>query len=191
MPLVEECISLQNRVWKQPNAWNKALDTEAQILERIIRIGGFEMTIPFAKRRRYKADPWVIMPPEGERLQKFGSIVRPANDGADHLIFSFQMPKAWDGVATNVMFSSTDNSFIQGSGDLVWRLKVGARWIPDFANVTFSLNDLRYPHELVGGYIRLLSLQFVSLYVNVPPTSAVDPASRVNAAVVGWQYPKR
>jgi hypothetical protein len=191
MPLVESCISLQNRVWKQPNAWNKALDTEAQILDRIIKMGGFEMTIPWHKRRRYDKQPWEVMPPEGERLQKFGSIVRPANDGADHLIMTFQMPKAWDGVATQVMFSSTDASFIQGSGDLVWRLKVGARWIPDFANVTFSLNNLQNPHELIGAYIRLLSLQIVSLYVNVPAASAVDPASRVNAAVVGWQYPKR
>ena len=191
MPMVEECISLQNRVWKSPNAWNKALDQEAEILDRIIRMGGFEMTIPWHKRRRYEKQPWEVQPPEGERLQQAFSIVRPANDGADHLVGTFQMPKAWDGVATNVMFSSTDASFVQGSGDLVWRLQVGARWIPDFSNVIFSLNNIQYPHELIGAYIRLLSLQIVSVYVNVPVASAVDPASRINAAILGWKYPKR
>lgn len=191
MPLVESCISLQNRVWTRPNNWNACLDAECALWDHIIRCGGLETTIPWSERRRYEQPPWKAMPPEGERLQRFGSITRPLDDGLDHPILDFTMPKAWDGVATNVMFSSTDNAFIQGSGALVWRLKVGARWIPDFSAVTFSLSDLRYPAELVGGYVRLLSLQRVQAFVNVPPGSPVDPASRVNAAVVGWQYPKR
>jgi hypothetical protein len=191
MPIVESCISLQNRVWRRANAWNQCLDAEAALWERIIQCGGLEYTALFNRKRRYKDNPWEVMPPEGERLQKAASIIRPANDGLDHVVLDFTMPKAWDGVATNVMFSTSDNSFVQGSGDLTWRLKVGERWIPDFSAVTFSLNDLRFPHELRGAYIRLLSLQRVQIFVNVSPLSAVDPAARVNAIVAGWQYPKR
>jgi hypothetical protein len=191
MPLVEECISLANRTWTKPNEWNLCLDQEAALWQSIVQKGGLEMVCQTMRNKRYLKAPWTEMPPEGERLQKLASIPIPANDGLDHVVLDITMPIGWDGVATNVMLTSTDAGFIEGSSDLTWRMQVGARWIPDFGQVIFSLNNLRYPMSLVGGYIRLLSLQRIRIFVNVSPFSSVDPASRINAAILGWQYPKR
>jgi hypothetical protein len=148
------------------------------------------------RKKRYLKAPWVEMPPEGERLMKpsnaaeGGSIV-PTFDGLDHTVLDFTMPIGWDGVGTQIMLTSTDKNFVEGSGDITWRVKVGARFIPDFANVRFSLNNLGFPHSLVGGYIRVLSLQRVQIFASVAIAAAIDPNSRINAAFVGWQYPKR
>jgi hypothetical protein len=191
LPLVEECISLANRTWLKPNEWNNCLDQEAALWQQIVQKGGLEMVCQTMRQKRYLKAPWVEMPPEGERLQKMASIAIPPRDGLDHVVLDITMPIGWDGVATNIMMTSTDAGFIEGSTDLTWGLQVGSRWIPDFGEVIFSLNTLKYPMSLVGGYIRLLSLQRVRIFVTVSPFSAVDPASRINCAILGWQYPKR
>jgi hypothetical protein len=193
MPLVESCLSLQNRIWEQPNAFNHCLNQECQLWEQIILRGGLEMVCQTMRKKRYLKAPWVEMPPEGERLQKVGSIPLPAAELVDTQILDFTMPIGWDGVGTNVMMTVAGSGFVEGSGDVIWRMQVGQRWIPDFSNVIFSLNDLRNPHALVGGYIRLLSLQRVQIFASLGAGALgrLDPADRLNAAVVGWQYPKR
>jgi len=193
MPLVEDCISLQNRIWVRPNEWNHCLNQEAFLWQTIIARGGLEMVCKTMRTKRYLRAPWVEMPPEGERLQKVGSIALPALENVDTQILDFTMPVGWDGVATNVMMTITGSGFIEGSGDVTWRMQVGQRWIPDFSSVIFQLNDLRNPHSLVGGYIRLLSLQRVQIFATLGAGALgrLDPADRINAAVVGWQYPKR
>jgi hypothetical protein len=71
-------------------------------------------------------------------------------------------------------------------------MRVGDRWIPDFSNVIFSENDLKNPYALVGAYIRLLSLQRVRIFAAVAlGAGARLSGGRINAAVAGWQYPKR
>lgn len=193
MPLVESCLSLQNRVWTQPNEFNYCLDQEAGLWHQIIRRGGLEMVTRTLRQKRYQRAPWVEMPPEGERMQPMGSIALPADDGTDQTVLDFTMPLGWDGVATNVMMSYAGGTgFVEGSGDLTWRMKVGERFIPDFNNVIFQLNDLRNPHSLVGGYIRLLSLQRVQIFVAVAVGAGGRlNGGRINAAVAGWKYPRR
>ncbi len=193
MPVANQCIDLQKRLWTQPNEFNRALEAEADLWRRIIRCGGLQMTALGKRQRRYQKPPWEAMPPEGERLNQIASIQRPALEQVETLVLDFTMDLAWDGVATNIMMTSTDPAFVEGSGDIIWRLRVGERWIPDFRNVLFQLNDLKNPHALVGGYIRLLSLQRVRIYAELGPGAAgrIDANSRINAGVVGWKYPKR
>lgn len=193
MPLVEECLSLQNRIWTAPNEWNHCLDEESALWHRIIRRGGLEMVARTLTKKRYQQPPWLVMPPEGERMQPMGSIALPVAELVDTPILDFTMPRGWDGVATNVMMTIAGPGFVEGSGDVVWRMQVGEPWMPDFSTVIFSLNDLRNPHALVGGYIRLLSLQRVRIFANLGPgaLTRLDAADRLNAAVAGWKYPKR
>jgi hypothetical protein len=193
MPLVESCLSLQNRIWTAPNEYNACLAAEADLWQQIIRRGGLEMVCQTMRKKRYLKAPWVEMPPEGERMQEAASVVLPLVENTDTPVLDFTMPIGWDGVATNVMMTITDPAFVEGSGDIVWRMKAGERFIPDFSNVIFQLNDLRNPHSLVGGYIRLLSLQRVQIFCSLGTGALgrLNPAARVNAAVVGWKYPKR
>jgi len=169
------------------------LDDEADLWNRIIRRGGLEMVCKTMRTKRYLRAPWDEMPPEGERLQKFGSIALPAVEGVDTPILDFTMPLGWDGVATNIMMTVAGSGFVEGLGDVIWRMRVGERWIPDFSNVIFQLNNLQFPHTLVGGYVRLLSLQRVRIFafLGAGALGRLDGADRINAAVVGWQYPKR
>lgn len=197
-PLIEtidpySCVNRQNRLFVAPNAFNAALASEAALWARIVQCGGLAMTTRGQRARRYQRPPWETMPPEGERLNQLGSIALPAIEQVDTLVLDFQMPFAWDGVATNVMMTLAGSGLVEGSGDVVWRLKVGDRWIPDFSNVIFQLNDLRNPHALVGGYIRALSLQRIRIYaaLGAGALGRLDPNSRINAGFVGWKYPKR
>lgn len=192
MPLVRECINLQNRAWVAPNVWNQCLESQGELWDTIIARGGLETTCVGQKKKRYERPPWEVKPPEGEDIREFGSIVLPVDDGVDNLVLEFRMPVGWDGVSQHVSCTYTGSGFDQGSGDITWRLKVGSRFMPGYQAITSQLNDLQFPYSNVGGYIRLLSLQYVRIYAAI----AIGAASRltggrVNAAIAGWKYPKR
>ena len=192
MPVVTECINLQNRMWKRPNAWNHCLDEEVAIWNQVIARGGLEDTCGWNKRRRYEKRPWHEMPVEGERLLVPASIPLPADDGADNLVLEYRMPVGWDGVIQHLSCRYTGTGFVDYSGDILWRLKVGERWIPGFEAVPTQLNELTKSYVDVGAYTRLLSLQFVRVYAAVAVGAAATLAGgRIAAAITGYKYPRR
>jgi hypothetical protein len=187
-----DCINLANRIWTAPNEWNRCLDAEARMWSEILKRGGLEMVCETMRKKRYQRPPWEIMPPEGERIQFAGTLPLPG-DGTENVIFTFRMEKGWDGVITIVSNTYEGAGFVDGSGDLTWRLQVGARFIPDMGNVLFQTSNMQNPAPLEGGYIRLLSQQQVTGFVHVGGTASVrlTPPGRLNSVVVGWKYPRR
>lgn len=192
MPVVESCISLANRVWVAPNEFNHCLDEERALWLEIVRRGGLEYMCPSLVAKRYMRPPWEKMPPEGRRMREFGSIALPLVEQVDTSVLLFRMPIGWDGVAENVSFTYTGSGFEEGSGDIHFRLRAGARYIPNFDDVLTQLNDLRFGYTDAGAFIRLLSLQFVQAFVFLGAGALGRlVGGRINCTVTGWVYPKR
>lgn len=193
MPLDRDCINLQNRVWQTPNEWNGCLDDEAMFWREILRRGGLEMCCPSMVQKRYQAPPFVSMPPEGERMRLGGGVTLASMaENVESTLIDETMPIGWDGVAENFSFTFTGTGFDDGSGDIAWRVKVGARFIPDYSNVVFQLNNLAQGFTDAGAYVRLLSLQRIQVFAELA-TGALGRLNggRVNAQITGWKYPKR
>jgi hypothetical protein len=141
--------------------------------------------------RWYDRDPLVIMPELGQRLQQVGSIALPPFDGLDTVVLSFRMPVGWDGVINALVCAYTGTGFVEGSGDITWRLRLNDWWVRDYNAITVSLGDPANPYHLHGGGLHIRSDQRVAMYVNVLPAAIarLDPKSTIVCSLAGWKYP--
>jgi hypothetical protein len=171
----------------KPNACSKTLEKRASLWEWIQDNGGLQK-ICCNTQRVYKDPPWLKMPQEGRQYQEINSIPAPANDGADHTVTQFVVPTGYDGVITSVANFYTGAGFVEGSGDIVWRVTVGRAWLRNFGNIETTLGSLTSPCPLFRGGVRVYSNQRVTYSVNIPVTSAIS-GGRIVCAFFGWFYP--
>lgn len=124
----------------------------------------------------------------GVRFYKPTAILCPAAISGDVLALTFQIPVGYDAVITGLVLSYTGSGFVEGSGDLIWRVKLNRRWAKDFGQIETSLGTVQtpYPTQILVG-----SLSTVRVYVNAPNTSgSLNPGvDRVLVQVLGWEYP--
>jgi hypothetical protein len=171
----------------EPNAASKCLDREQALYELIIRKGGLQK-LCCVSQYKYATPPWLKMPGEGRQYQEIDSIPLPANDGLNHVVTQFVVPTGYDGVITSIANFYTGVGFVEGSGDLVWRLLIARRWARNLGNIDTTLGSLTSPCPLFRGGIRVFSDQLITYYVNVPVASALV-GGRVVCGVFGWFYP--
>jgi hypothetical protein len=179
--------SIQQRQFP-PTIYNCCLDVEKQLWEDIQRVGGLQAICP---GRRWTEPPWVRMPMQGKRFNKINSIALPAANGLDTLITSFQVPYGYDGCIVSPIFNVDGvTGFVQGSGDLTWRLRLNQRWVRDFGAVTTFLGSTTTPYAVNVGQIIIQSGQVVSIFVNRSTTSGGLAGGRVIGAAFGWFWPR-
>ncbi len=130
--------------------------------------------------------PWDERTNQSQQLKKFGSIVTPAP--GDALVMTFKVPLGYAGVIRSLVTMYTGTGFIQGSGDIIWRLQIARRWAKDYGNLQVQLGSTREPFPTD---IYLVSGQIVSWYVNVVNASGQIQVgnSRIACFVNGWVYP--
>lgn len=180
--------SIQHRVFPD-NRFNLCIAAEFAKWRAIERKGGLLAQCP---GRRWKEPPWVKMPEQGKRFSKPGSVALPPPNGNDTLILQWRVPLGYDGCIASVVFN-TDNvtGFVQGSGDLTWRLALNRRFVRDYGNVQFYIGSLQTPYNINSGQIILQSNQLVQIYVNRSVASAGNiDGGRVIGATFGWFWPR-
>src|SRR5579859_1290622 len=113
-----------------PNPFDQSLAIEGAIWQDINDRGGLQAICP---GHRYDSPPWVKMPPQGKRFLKIATqnIAVIPNDGADHVMAFNQGPfimwDGYDGCIDTVIFQFTGQGFVEGSGDLTWRIQINER----------------------------------------------------------------
>lgn len=131
------------------------------------------------------------LPYEAREFWETSSIVTPAyNPAVQVQVVRFQVPSGWSGMIYGLTFQYTGTGFEEGSGDIVWRLKVGQAWARDLGNSLTTLGTVGQCFPL-NDYISLVERQYVTVYVQVPNLSGNIQvgASRILATVQGWYYP--
>ena len=174
-------------VYASPNAASKCLDRETVVFEDIIRRGGLQQ-ICCVSQYKYAFPPWLKMPAEGRQYQEIQSIPLPANNSVDTVVNQFIVPTGYDGVITSITNFYTGAGFVEGSGDLLWRLLIGRRWARNLGAIDTTLGSLTSPCPLFRGGIRVYSNQLITYFTNVPIASALA-GGRVICGVFGWYYP--
>jgi hypothetical protein len=179
-----------------PNGWDNGIARESALWAWIRAHGGLKSCcrIPELGAPIWSTPPFLEMPSNGvvERQifsQPIGNFTGTAS-GTDVLVGFWQVPKGFDGAITHFIALFTGSGFDDGSGDIVWRLKIGQRFAKNLGNVNFTYGDLSTALLVPGQSIRLISGQTVAIYANVPGGSPVSGGS-IFGGTLGWTYPRR
>jgi hypothetical protein len=131
------------------------------------------------------------IPEQSVPFNQTGSLLTPATAAGDQTVLSFRVPSGYDGLLTALYWGYTGTGFLQGSGDLVWRVRRNQVYLNDLSNVLYAFGSSIQPAPLTQGAL-LKSDQLVSLVVNVPNLSGAIQigASFVFGGLIGFWWPR-
>lgn len=118
-----------------------------------------------------------------------GAIVTPGPLLNDVLVLEFKVPTGYWGKILGMYLHYTGTGFVPGSGDIIWRVQIGRRWMKGFGNTLFNMGSFENTTPL-SEWQGLRSQRVVRVWVNVPNLSGAIQvgASRILAGVQGWFY---
>ena len=150
----------------------------------IPRLGGCEL-------------PWVTMPPQGRRFREIGSfpVSSAVFDGITlSQVLQFLVPVGYNGVIDTVIanISGAANGFIEGSGQISWRLAANLRYMRDVGNLQFSIGSLNTPIPDTNSGLRIYSGNIIDFFVTFDPSAEgiLSTTSVIVCACYGWIYPR-
>lgn len=132
--------------------------------------------------------PWVQEPPGSIPFDEQGAItLGPApTPGVDQPVVRFQVPHGFDGVINFISNNVTDLAFVDGSGDLVWKILINGRPVRNFGNIivqkgTLAQGRIISPIRLFAGDVVTYTVQF----------AAGTVTGQVICSLSGYFYPSR
>jgi hypothetical protein len=172
-----------------PNAFNRCLEEETAFWAKIQRCGGLATLCP---GHDYPIPPWVKMPGEGKRFGHPSSIpLASAVLGVDTIVQSFIVPYGYDGVIVATTNRYTGQGFVEGSGDLIWRIRLNQHYVNDYGNIITQLGSLTQPYYNANSQIFVQSGQLVQYLVNRSLGSLGNlNGGRIICALNGWYWPR-
>lgn len=175
----------------RPNAYTQCLYREQGLWRQIEAAGGLRgLCCPSMPAG--EMPPWVSMPASGRRFQQIGSIVRPIAEGVDNLVTTFSAPTGFDGVIVSVVSMFTGPGFVEGSGDIHYRIQINRRWLKDYGDIQTTLGTVASPCMIYRGGVRLRTQEVVRYWVQLGAGAMgrLDPLGRFVCAFFGWFYPQ-
>ena len=183
----------------QFNEEDAELAREANLWQWIARHGGLKncCRIPELGAPIYSYPPWQVMPSNGIRFgpgnmyfQPLSAFGAPFFTGVNVVLGEFECELGYDGAITHFICGFTGVGHDEGSGDIVWRLKIGQRYAKSIGNVQTTYGSLQTALTVPGSSYRIISGQTIQLIASIPAGSPVN-GGRVFAGVMGWTYPRR
>lgn len=130
--------------------------------------------------------PWRIQPVAARRVQQTGTALANTLATTTALI-RYVVPQGWSGVIKGIMQFYQGTGFVEGSGDIVWRLRVNSVYPIGYGDMRTTLGSTDQPNPVLDG-IRVSERQVVEYSCQVTGGS-VDPSGRVVVGLFGWIYP--
>lgn len=101
----------------------------------------------------------------------------------------FPVPRGYDGLIQRIHCSFTAGGFVDGSGDLIWRIWADGRPIRNYSNILFEQGSAQTPKTISG--IRIFSGQVIMLSVTHAANNAYGPTDSTTASLAGYYYPRK
>ncbi len=187
-----------------PNAFDDCLEAEYRWWEQFQAAGG----LCNQTQRKYNSPPWVSMPSEGRRFRPISSSLLTdfqtlgVFNATDTVVLQMRVPLGYDGVISDVVFNFGGSGFVEGSGDITWRLAAdylpvggvstdvtGARYLRDMGNVTTSLGSLVQPSPVPRGGLRIYSNDLVTILCSISAAATVANGNIITS-ISGWTWPR-
>lgn len=189
-----------------PNWHDGRLLSEARLWMWIALHGGLKSVcrVPELGNPIWDSPSWQKMQSQDERYEEPHAIpdtnfqVNPVTGlntgnytGLDYTIYQFRVPLGYDGVINRFVCGYSGSGFSDFSGNIVWRVKVNARYARNLGNVVNTYSSVSSNFAIPDiDIIRLVSGQTVQLIANIPVGSPVS-GGMVMAGVFGWFTPRR
>jgi len=120
-----------------------------------------------------------------------GKLLTPGDGGlANHTVLQFTVPTGYFGVLLGYYCQYLGTGFVQGSGDIVFRLKCGNAWVRNMGDLRFTVGD--FSNTFSMPLLTLLSSDdTLTFQVQVPNTSGLIQvgSSYILCGLQGWLYP--
>jgi hypothetical protein len=137
------------------------------------------------------------MPKEGRRYRPIDTLVVGAGPftGVDQLVLSERVPIGYDGVISDIVCNITANGatgFLDGSGDISWRLSADRRFLRDMGNLQVQVGSLTNPSPVPRGMLRVYSHDLIQFFVNfaVGAEARLNPEAIIVCSITGWFWPR-
>ena len=180
-----------------PNQFDACLYQEARMWNFLVANGGLQRICCPNGRPKYLTKPWVAMPKEGRQFKPIAYLAVPAPPftGANLPVLAVFVPFGYDGVISDVVFNITApgaTGFIDGSGDITWRLSADGRYLRDLGNVQTAIGSLITPSPVPRGGLRVYSRDKLLVTAAFTPGAEpkINPSARIVVSITGWFYPR-
>ncbi len=182
------------------NAFDDCLESEYNWWMQFLASGGLKACCPQG-RKKYTSPPWISPPAEARRFRPITSTsIATFVAGVDTVVLQERIPLGYDGVINDVVFSYLGGAgFVEGSGDITWRLAAdylpvgavttGGRYLRDMGNVITSLGSLTQPSPVPRGGLRVYSYDLVTIYCNIA-VGAPIAGGNIIVSIGGHVWPR-
>jgi len=117
------------------------------------------------------------------------SIVTPLAGAAETVVLTFTVPFGVDGSIRGIHNQYTGPGFVEGSGDLIWRIRVAGAYVRNYNDIRTTMGSLVNP-RLVEGGVEILSDQLVEYTVEHTALSLLPAAgTRIICSLRGRFWP--
>lgn len=132
--------------------------------------------------------PW-IQPPAGRvPIDIFGVAAIGVIGTLGTQLLAFQVPDGYDGVITDYALNYTGGGFVNGSGDLVWRIFADGRAIRNFSNILSEKGSETFPRKISSG-IQIYSNQIITVTIDHVANAALGATA--TCSLIGYMYPRK
>jgi hypothetical protein len=139
------------------------------------------------------ARSWVEPPYGAVTFNPDKAISLPAPAATNVVVLSFRVPIAYDGILlAQYHVYRGQGTFIEASGDIIWRVRVNGRYLRDMGNMQLSIGSPQTLSPCPGG-LWLHSGDLVEYVVSAPNGSGSLPLpgqGNILAGLHGWYWPR-
>ena len=201
-PMVERRTDFRRVCFKQYesglNEFDLCLMREKMIWDEIVASGGLKTICCPRGKPKYTQRPWTAMPKEGRRFKPISTLL--VNNaipftGTDIVVMTERVPLGYDGVISDVVCEIVANGgtgFVDGSGDITWRLEADNRFLRDMGNLKVQVGSLTNPSPVPRGMLRVYSHDLIRFLVNftVGAEARINKDAFIVCSITGWFYPR-
>lgn len=132
---------------------------------------------------------WLSLGRQRKPWFRQGSIVTPAPGAGTVAVVSYEVPEGYYGWVSGFWWAYTGTGFVEGGGDIEWRLRVADNYPDGYGRVLFQMGTATDPLT-VTGMLPLRSRQSVEVAVLVTNNSGGIQigSSYILAGLAGWLY---
>lgn len=166
------------------------MTTETLELQEVYRltnkaIAGKGISNPFIDTV-YGSPPWEVRPSDAINFYPKTSVALPAI-GAQATVVTFTVPDGYDGLLEEFSISFTGGGFVNGSGDVVFRLLRNLAPVRNFENMISEYGTQDTPVDI--GRIRIFGGNIYIIQVDHIANAGLN--GNVVGALRGYYYPNR
>lgn len=138
--------------------------------------------------RAIEKRPFIEMPAGGNPFDRLNNaaVTLPAI-GTEVVVVQFTVPRGKNGVIVRISNQFVGGGWVEGTGDLVWRIEADGVPVRDYESIIASLGTTSNPGDRRGNPIRIFENQRIQLIcLNVAVGVAGQP---LLGLLGGWFYP--